>query len=151
MESEGKKENKKSKKEISELDIIERDLITRFRKDIYRPFCKALDKYEILKDGDKIAICISGGKDSFLLAKCMQEIQRHGNKKIELEYICMNPGFLDEVVEVIKNTGKRLGINIKFVKTNIFKIAGMQTKGACYLCAKMRRGALYETAENLRM
>ena len=92
-----------------------------------------------------------GGKDSFLLAKCMQEIQRHGNKKIELEYICMNPGFLEEVVEVITKTGKRLGIDIKFVKTNIFKIAGMQTKGACYLCAKMRRGALYEAAENLRM
>lgn len=81
----------------------------------------------------------------------MQEIQRHGNKKIELEYICMNPGFLEEVVEVITKTGKRLGIDIKFVKTNIFKIAGMQTKGACYLCAKMRRGALYEAAENLRM
>ena len=81
----------------------------------------------------------------------MQEIQKHGDKKIELEYIFMNPGFLDEVWEVITNTGKRLGIDIKVVKTNIFKIAGMQTKGACYLCAKMRRGALYEAAEKLRM
>lgn len=100
----------------NDLEIIERDLITRFRKDIYRPFCRALDKYDILKDGDKIAICISGGKDSFLLAKCMQEIQRHGNKKIELEYICMNPGFLDEVVEVITKTGKRLRNRYKICK-----------------------------------
>ena len=130
---------------------IEESLRTTYRKKIWKNFVKAVKDFDLIKDGDKIAICISGGKDSFLLAKCMQEIQRHGNKKIELEYICMNPGFLDEVVEVIKNTGKRLGIDIKFVKTNIFKIAGMQTKGACYLCAKMRRGALYEAAENLRM
>ena len=93
----------------NDLEIIERDLITRFRKDIYRPFCRALDKYDILN-------AYLGGKDSFLLAKCMQEIQRHGNKKIELEYICMNPGFLDEVVDVITKTGKRLRNRYKICK-----------------------------------
>lgn len=145
----GKTFLEKEKREFSDLENIERGIITRFRRTIYRKFCKALDDYELIKDGDKIAICISGGKDSFLLAKCMQEIQKHGDKKFELEFICMNPGYLEEVANTIKKTGERLGINVKFFKNQIFKIAGLQNKGACYLCAKMRRGALYEIAENL--
>ena len=128
---------------------IERSIIKEYRKEIFRKFNKALDEYELIKEGDKIAVCISGGKDSFLLAKCMQEIQKHGNKKFDLEFICMDPGFKEEDMEKILDNAKHMEIPIKTFKTRIFKIAQSKDRGGCYLCARMRRGSLYEIAEKL--
>lgn len=134
---------------LTELEKIERTIITKYRKKIYSKFLRAIEKYDLISEGDVIAICISGGKDSFLLAKCMQEVQKHGDIDFKLKFIVMNPGFHEEVLEKIKDNSRKLGIDINIFNNNIFKIAGMQEKGSCYLCAKMRRGALYEIAENI--
>ncbi len=134
---------------LTELEKIERTIITKYRKKIYSKFLRAIEKYELISEGDVIAICISGGKDSFLLAKCMQEVQKHGDIDFKLKFIVMNPGFHEEVLEKIKDNSRKLGIDINIFNNHIFKIAGMQEKGSCYLCAKMRRGALYEIAENI--
>lgn len=134
---------------LTELEKIERTIITKYRKKIYSKFLRAIEKYDLISEGDVIAICISGGKDSFLLAKCMQEVQKHGDIDFKLKFIVMNPGFHEEVLEKIKDNSRKLGIDINIFNNHIFKIAGMQEKGSCYLCAKMRRGALYEIAENI--
>ena len=108
---------------------IERSIITRFRKDIWRPFMKAVRDYELIKEGDKIAVCISGGKDSNLLAKCLEELQKHGKVKFGLEYIVMN---------------------IKTYNSNIFDVTDkLASDSPCYLCARMRRGFLYARAQEL--
>lgn len=149
IEKEEIEQEKAQKQEFKKTEQfqIERAILTKYRKKIFRPFCKALDKYELLEEGDKIAVCISGGKDSFLLAKLMQHIQKYGNKKIELKFICMNPGYSNETLNIIDSLAKRLGLELEYYNTNIFNIVQTQKKGACYLCAKMRRGALYEIAE----
>lgn len=157
MESEIKKdknENKnenisKNKKEYTKNEEISRSLMTVFRKKIYAPFLNALDKYDMIKDGDKIMVCISGGKDSFLLAKCLTEIQKYGNKKFELFYVLMDPGFLPEILEKIEENAKIFEFDLKIFRKHIFKIAEKQEKGGCYLCAKMRRGSLYGMAEKI--
>lgn len=135
---------------MKSLNEIEKSIITKFRPVIYRKFAKAVDKYNMIQDGDRIAICISGGKDSFLLAKCMQEIQKHGKIKFELEFINMDPGYPKEVSEEIISLSKCLGLNLHYYRTDFFKIAAKQNRGKCYLCSRMRRGSLYEAAEKLK-
>ncbi len=129
---------------------IERSIITKFRKTIWRPFTKAVREYELIEENDKIAVCISGGKDSMLLAKCMEELQKHGSKKFELVYLVMNPGYNEEnKAKIIKNA-KTLGIEIKIVDSDIFEVADKYAeKSPCYLCARMRRGFLYARAKEL--
>lgn len=139
----------KNKRKLTREEEISKSLMTVYRKRIYAPFLKALEKYDMIQDGDNIMVCISGGKDSFLLAKCLTEIQKYGDKKFNLNYVLMDPGFLPEVVEKIKNNAKIFEFDLKIFKRRIFKIAEMQEKGACYLCAKMRRGSLYGIAEEI--
>ena len=134
---------------MKELLEIERSIITKFRPNIFRKFSKAIEKYELIKDGDKIAVCISGGKDSFLLAKCLQEIQKHSKIKFDLEFINMNPGYPKEVTNKILSSANYLGIELKQYNTDFFKVAEQQIRGKCYLCSRMRRGSLYEAAEKL--
>lgn len=143
------KEINKINKEMKSIDEIERSIITKFRPSIYRLFARAIEKYELIKEDDKIAICISGGKDSFLLAKCMQEIKKHGKINFELEYINMDPGYPEEVSKRIIELAEYLEIPLHNYKTNFFKVAEKQIRGKCYLCSRMRRGSLYETAEKL--
>lgn len=129
---------------------IERDLITKYRKSIYRPFTKAVRDYQLIEENDKIAVCISGGKDSMLLAKCLQEVQRHGKVKFDLVYIVMDPGYNSKNREKIEENAKKLGIDINIFNSNIFDVVDTYAKDSpCYLCARMRRGFLYARAEEL--
>lgn len=136
-------------KQLTELQIAERSLIKTYRKEIWHPFVMALEQYDLIAEGDKIAVCISGGKDSFILAKLMQEFQRHGPVSFETEFIAMDPGYTKANRLSLEENAKKLGIPINIFETNIFKVADMQEKNQCYLCAKMRRGCLYSKAQEL--
>lgn len=133
---------------MEEYKEIERSIIKRFRKEIYRPFVKAVSDFNLISDGDTIAVCISGGKDSFLLAKCLEELMRHGKINFSLKFILMNPGYSEEHLEKIKNNASKLNLDIHYFEYNVFE----QIKGSvspCYLCARKRRGALYSEAQKL--
>ena len=131
-----------------ELKEIERSIIKKYRKKIFCPFIKAIKEFHLLSENDKIAVCISGGKDSFLLAKCMQELKRHGKFHFDLEFIVMNPGYTDENLNKIKENLHHLNIEAHIFDTPIFSIADT-TDNPCYMCAKMRRGYLYNYASQL--
>lgn len=131
---------------------IERSIIKKFRKEIWSQFTKAINTYELIKDGDKIAVCISGGKDSMLMAKLFQELQRHGKKNFEVVYLVMNPGYNDINYTTILNNAKLMQIPITVFDSDIFDIVAGEVGAAgspCYLCARMRRGALYSKAKEL--
>jgi tRNA 2-thiocytidine biosynthesis protein TtcA len=128
---------------------IERNLITKYRKDIWSKFVKGISEYKMVKENDKIAVCISGGKDSFLMAKCFQELQKHGKVKFELEFIVMNPGYAEKNIKKIKENAEILNIPIKIFDSNIFEIVNNVGGSPCYLCARMRRGTLYSKAKEL--
>ena len=129
---------------------IERSIIVRFRKEIWRKFTKAIRDYELIKEGDKIAVCISGGKDSFLLAKCIEELQKHGRVNFEVKYIVMNPGYNKENKNKIIENAKLMNIDIDIFETNIFdSVYNLNEGSPCYLCARMRRGCLYSYAKKL--
>lgn len=126
---------------------IERTIITTYRSKIWAKFIQAIKEYELIKPNDKIAVCISGGKDSMLMAKCFNELHRHSDFEFDVKYIVMNPGYNKENLDKIKENLKILNIDAKIIDTNIFAVANIQTDSPCYLCAKMRRGALYRLAE----
>lgn len=129
---------------------IERSIIKKFRKDIWSLFVKAIIEYELIKENDKVMVCISGGKDSFLLAKCIQELQRHGKFPFEAHYVVMDPGYNDYNRDMIIDNAKILGLDIEMFQSDIFDVVAEQTDGSpCYLCAKMRRGCLYNHAKEL--
>ena len=129
---------------------IERSLITKFRKDIYSKFVKAVADYELIKPDDKIMVCISGGKDSFLLAKCIEELIKHGKFKFEAKYVVMNPGYNEYNLEKIKENAKILGVDIEIFDSDIFEVANkLAPEAPCYMCARMRRGFLYAKAQEL--
>lgn len=134
---------------LTRKEEIERSIITKFRKEIWRPFTKAVRQYQLIQEGDVIAVCISGGKDSMLLAKCMEEVQKHGKVKFEIRYIVMNPGYRPEIYEQILENAKTLGIDLEVFSSNIFDIVDKQVHSPCYLCARMRRGFLYARAKEL--
>ena len=129
---------------------IERSIIVRFRKEIWREFTKAVRDYELIKEGDKVAVCISGGKDSFLLAKCIEELQKHGRVKFETKYIVMNPGYNEENKKQIIENAKKMNIDIDMFDSDIFDSVYKLDEGSpCYLCARMRRGCLYSYAKEI--
>lgn len=120
---------------------IERSIIKKFRKPVWRRFTKAINEYELIKDGDKIAVCISGGKDSMLMAKLFQELARHGKKNFEVVFLVMNPGYNDANYQLILSNARTLGIPITVFESEIFDIVKDEKNSPCYLCARMRRGA----------
>jgi tRNA 2-thiocytidine biosynthesis protein TtcA len=129
---------------------IERCIIKKFRKEIWHKFCEAVSDYDMIQENDKIAVCISGGKDSFLMAKCFQELKRHGKVKFELEFICMNPGYNTVAYQKIKENADKIGIELKVFDSNIFEVVSEKAQdNPCFLCAKMRRGYLYHFASDL--
>lgn len=129
---------------------IERSLITKFRKNIWRKFTKAINDYELINENDKIMVCISGGKDSFILAKCIQELQRHGKIKFDVHYVVMDPGYNDYNRDFIIDNAKILNVPIEIFKSDIFDVvASIDSNSPCYLCARMRRGYLYSKAKEL--
>lgn len=128
---------------------IERSIIKKFRKTIWRPFTRGINDYELIHDGDRIAVCISGGKDSMLMAKLLQELHRHGKANFELQFLTMNPGYNEENWELIKANARLLGIPLTVFETDIFDAVATIDRNPCYLCARMRRGYLYSHAKEL--
>ena len=128
---------------------IERSIIKSYRGRLWAPFIKAVKEYELIKPKDKICVCISGGKDSMLMAKLFQELKRHSDFEFEVKYLVMNPGYNEMNLNQIKKNIEILNIPAEIIDTDIFEIANNQEKNQCYLCAKMRRGALYKLAKNL--
>ena len=127
-----------------------KSIIKKFRRKIWSKFVRAVKEYELINEGDKIAVCISGGKDSFLLALCLSELKRHGQFKFDLEFICMDPGYKKENMDKIIENSKKLGIDLKVFKSNVFDIIHKEGgESPCYLCARMRRGFLYSKAQEL--
>lgn len=139
-----------SENELKSLEEIERSLQKKFRPKLWSPFIKALKEFNMVQDGDKIAVAISGGKDSLLLAKLFQELKRISDTKFELVFISMNPGFNEENSKRLDENLKHLNIPCTRYNDNIFEVAEKMAKNyPCYLCAKMRRGSLYTMAEKL--
>ena len=126
--------------------MIEKSLQKKYKKEIYSKFIKAIKDYKLIKENDKVAVCVSGGKDSFLLAKCMEVYQKYYN--FEVKYILMDPGYSKLHLKKIKDNAKKLNIKLDIFKTDIFKII-KDKKSPCYFCAKMRRGYLYNYAKQL--
>ena len=127
----------------------EESIRKKFHKHIFSPFAKACKKYELIQDGDHIAVCISGGKDSMLMAKLFQEIQRHRKVNFELTFLVMDPGYNDANRKLIESNAKRLGIPVTIFESTIFDAVDTVDKNPCYLCARMRRGYLYSKAREL--
>ncbi|MBP3431638.1 MAG: tRNA 2-thiocytidine biosynthesis protein TtcA [Clostridia bacterium] len=134
-------------KEMTKAQIVERSLFKKFRKDIWTKFVLALKRYNLVEDEDKIAVCISGGKDSMLLAKLMQMLQKISEVKFELVFLCMDPGYNKENRDRIEKNAALLEIPIEFFETDIFDSVVNVEKSPCYLCARMRRGHLYSEAQ----
>ena len=135
---------------MEEYKIIEKSIIKKYRKEIWSKFVRAVNDYELIKENDNIMVCISGGKDSFLLAKCIQELKRHGKINFNAHYIVMDPGYKEETKDQIKENAKKLNININIFETDIFEVANKLNKEhPCYMCARMRRGDLYNKAKEL--
>ena len=130
------------------LKEIEKSLQKKYRKEIFSKFIKAIKEFDLIEENDIIAVCISGGKDSFLLAKCMQELKRHNKFHFEVKYIVMDPGYSEEKLNQIKENAKYLNIDIEVFETNIFDVV-KDSQSPCFLCARMRRGCLYSKAKEL--
>lgn len=136
-------------RQMDECQKIERSIIKKYRKQLWTPFIVAVKRYELIQAGDKIAVCISGGKDSMLMAKLMQELQRHSEVPYELEFLVMDPGYNTRNRQKIESNAAVMNIPITVFETNIFDVANQAEKNPCYLCARMRRGHLYKKAQQL--
>lgn len=128
---------------------VERSIQTTFHKRLFTPFAKAINEYELLQENDHVAVCISGGKDSFLLAKLFQELQRHRKFPFSLTFLCMDPGYEAVHRAMIEDNADQLGIPLVIFESDIFSAVDQIGDNACYLCARMRRGYLYAKAKEL--
>jgi len=134
---------------MEKFEEVEHSIITKYRKDIWSKFVKAVSDYKLINENDKVMVCISGGKDSFLLAKCIEELKKHGKYPFEAYYFCMNPGYNEKNRDLILSNAKLLNIDLKMFESDIFDIVTTVDKSPCYLCARMRRGYLYSKAKEL--
>lgn len=137
------------KRELERHTLIERSIIKKYRKQIWNNFVRAVKEYDLIKENDKIAVCISGGKDSMLLAKCMEQLKNHSEVPFSLVYLVMDPGYVLKNRQLLIENAKILNINIEIFESNIFDVAYNAGGSPCYLCARMRRGALYDKAKSL--
>ena len=136
-------------RELTYAQTVERSIIKTYRKDIWNPFVEACKNYELVQEGDRIAVCISGGKDSVLLAMCMKHLQKISDVSFELKFICMDPGYNDINRKQIEHNCKALEIPVDIFESNIFEVTENVGGSPCYLCARMRRGHLYAKAKEL--
>ena len=136
-------------RELSRSALIERSIIKTYHKQLWTPFINALKQYALISPGDKIAVCISGGKDSMLLAKLMQQLHHHSDVPFALEYLVMDPGYAPANRAKIEENAEILGVPVTIFASDIFAVANGAEKNPCYLCARMRRGALYAKAQEL--
>jgi len=134
---------------MEKYEEIERSIIKKYRKEIWKRFISAVNTYHLVNEGDKIAVCVSGGKDSMLMAKCMQELQKHGIYRFELEFLVMDPGYNAVNRQRIVDNAALLNIPITIFESDIFDVVAKTDKSPCYLCARMRRGYLYSRAQAL--
>lgn len=129
---------------------FERDIIKKYRNVLWAKFIRAIQDYKMIEPGDKVCVAISGGKDSLLLAKLIQEVSLHGNFKFDIEYVAMNPGFTEANKELLLKNCELLGIPVRLIDSNVFDVANlMSPEKPCYMCARMRRGFLYARAKEL--
>ena len=127
----------------------ERAIIKTYRKEIWSRFVEGVKQYRLLSEGDRVAVCLSGGKDSMLLAKCMQQLQRHSDFPFELRFLALDPGYMEENRALLLQNAGQLGIPVELREANIFRYVEKQQGAPCYLCARMRRGYLYKYAQEL--
>lgn len=130
-------------------ELVERSIYKKYRREIWLPFISAVKEYELIQPGDRIAVCISGGKDSTLMAKCMQHLQKYSDFPFEVQYLVMDPGYNSMNRRIIEENAGALQIPVQIFETNIYDIVAKTDHSPCYLCAKMRRGALYQKAQKL--
>ena len=130
-------------------ETAERSLIKTYRKTLWNPFIAAVQRYELVSAGDHIAVCISGGKDSMVLAKLMQELHRHTDRPFDLTFLAMDPGYNPENRRIMEENARLLGVPLTIFKSDIFDVTVQVDKNPCYLCARMRRGCLYAKAQEL--
>ena len=138
-----------SKRELTPCQKVEQSIQKKYREKLWTPFINALKTYDLLSPGDKVAVCISGGKDSMLLAKLMQMLQRLSDFPFDLVYLVMDPGYNPENRKKIEYNAQLLEIPVTIFESNIFDVANKAEKSPCYLCARMRRGTLYKKAQEL--
>ncbi len=136
-------------KDLTPCETAERSIIKKYRKTLWNPFIAAVKRYELVAPGDKIAVCISGGKDSMLLAKLMQELRRHTDRPFELTFMVMDPGYAPENRRLIEENAAALEIPVTIFDSDIFDVTVQADRNPCYLCARMRRGFLYAKAQEL--
>jgi tRNA 2-thiocytidine biosynthesis protein TtcA len=136
-------------KELEYWQLVERSIIKKYRRELWKPFIRAVQRYELIQSGDRIAVCISGGKDSMLLAKLMQELHRHTDVPFELCFLVMDPGYHPANRRRIEENAEKLRIPVTIFESDIFNVANSVEKNPCYLCARMRRGHLYSKAREL--
>ena len=136
-------------RELQRHELIERSIIKKYRETLWNPFTYAVKKYELITAGDRIAVCISGGKDSMLMAKLMEELQKHSSVPFECVYLVMDPGYNEDNRRKIEENAAILHIPVQIFKTDVFDVANSAGKSPCYLCARMRRGNLYAKAREL--
>ena len=137
------------KREMEPYQLIERSIIKKYRKELWTPFIVAVKRYELVQEGDRIAVCISGGKDSMLMAKLMQQLQKHSDFPFELVFLVMDPGYNELNRRKIESNAALLNIPVTIFESDIFEVADSAGKSPCYLCARMRRGYLYSRAQEL--
>ena len=135
------------KKELSPAALAERSVSKKYRKEIWNPFVEAVKTYRLIEENDKIAVCVSGGKDSMLLAVLMRMLQRFTEIPFSLEFLCMDPGYNPENRRRVEENAAALSVPLTVFETNVFNVANRAEKNPCYLCAKMRRGHLYAQAK----
>ncbi len=136
-------------RELSEIQEIERSIVKKYRKELWAPFLTAINRYHLIDQNDKIAVCISGGKDSMCMAAMFQILQKHSKIPFEAVYLIMDPGYSPANRIQIEENAKRLGLNYTIYETDIFAVSDHMCKKPCYLCARMRRGHLYNRANEL--
>lgn len=136
-------------RELTPRETAERSLIKTYRKSLWNPFIAAVKRYELVSPGDHIAVCVSGGKDSFVLAKLMQELQKHTDRPFQLTFLAMDPGYSPANRRMLEENAERLGIPLTMFESDIFDVTVQVDKNPCYLCARMRRGCLYAKAKEL--
>ena len=149
MKAEQKKEEEEPGEELLRAEEIEKSIRKKFHKRLFSRFAKAVREYELVQEGDRIAVCISGGKDSMLMVKLFQELLKHGKANFELVFLVMNPGYNEDNWKIIQDNAKVLGIPLTVFETQIFDTVADIDKNPCYLCARMRRGYLYSHAKEL--
>lgn len=142
-------EEEKKKKQLSRVREIERTIVKTYRKDIWGRFVKAVERYELINDGDCIAVCVSGGKDSALLAKLIQLYHRYGVKKFDVKFLSMDPGYSEFNRQRVESNAKFLDIPLQIFSTNVFEAVDDTSTSPCFICARMRRGYLYRRAKEL--